>query len=77
MKKSKHDPVNNPSHYTSGTIQPIEAIEDWQLGFNLGQVIKYVGRAGKKDNSPLLEDLQKAKFYLEREITLMTKKAKQ
>jgi hypothetical protein len=62
----EHDPVERPRHYTQGKIQPIEAIEDWRLGFHLGQVIKYVARAEHKGSK--LEDLKKAKWYLERAI---------
>ena len=60
--------VNNFKHY-GGADNPYEAIkviEAWQLGFNLGNVIKYVSRAGKKDSE--LEDLEKALLYLQREI---------
>lgn len=63
-----HDPVNNPSHYTDGNIEVIDFIEDKNLGFCLGNSVKYISRAGKKDPSKLLEDLKKAKWYLEREI---------
>lgn len=56
--------VNHPSHYNSGQIEAIEVIEDWSLGFHLGNVIKYISRAGKKGSE--LEDLQKAKWYLDR-----------
>lgn len=62
------DIVNHPSHYTSGKIEVIEAIEDWSLGFHLGNVVKYIARAGKKDPSKLIEDLKKARWYLDREI---------
>lgn len=55
-----------PKHYNQFNIQPINAIEEWDLNFNLGNVIKYVGRAGHKGDK--LEDLKKAKFYLDREI---------
>jgi hypothetical protein len=64
--KKVHDPVNHPKHYTFGTIEVIEVIEDWELGFHLGNVIKYAGRAGKKDDE--IEDLEKAQFYLNRYI---------
>ena len=57
--------VNHPSHYNKG-IETIDYIESWNMDFNTGNVIKYVTRAGYKDNK--LEDLQKAKWYLEREI---------
>lgn len=60
--------VENPSHYNSGKIEVIDFIEDQKLGFCLGNVIKYVSRAGKKDSSKIIEDLEKAKWYLEREI---------
>lgn len=59
-----------PNHYGSA-IQAIDAIEDWQLGFNLGNVVKYVSRAGKKDPNKRYEDLAKARWYLEREMSLM------
>lgn len=60
--------VNHPDHY-HGKDNPYEAIkviEAWNLGFNLGNVIKYISRAEHKENA--LEDLKKAKWYLEREI---------
>jgi hypothetical protein len=69
------DLVNNPSHY-GGAENPYEAIkivEAWNLGFCLGNVIKYVSRAGKKDNNTLLQDLEKARWYLDREIDNLSK----
>ena len=60
--------VNHPTHY-GGADNPYEAIkviEAWDLGFNLGNTVKYISRAGKKDD--IVQDLEKAKFYLEREI---------
>ncbi len=63
--------VNHPSHYASGKIEVIEAIEDWELGFHLGNAIKYVARAGKKDPSKYVEDLEKAVWYIKREIELL------
>lgn len=62
------DKVNHPDHY-HGKDNPYEAIkviEAWKLGFNLGNVIKYISRAELKENA--LDDLKKAKWYLEREI---------
>jgi hypothetical protein len=59
--------VNHPSHYRSGTIEAIEVIEAWEMNFNLGNVIKYICRAGLKNISDL-EDLRKAAWYLNREI---------
>lgn len=58
--------VNHPPHYTFGRIEVIEAIEDWGLGYHLGNVIKYVARADRKGKR--LEDLKKARWYLDREI---------
>ena len=60
--------INHPSHYADGKIEVIDFIEDKKLNFNLGNVVKYVARAGKKDKSKELEDLKKALWYLEREI---------
>lgn len=60
------DRVNSPPHYTAGGIETIDFIEAKDLNYRLGNVIKYVSRAEKKDNP--LEDLKKAKWYLEREI---------
>lgn len=68
------DVVNHPSHYTSGKIEVIDFIEDKELNFNLGNVVKYVARAGRKKSSgkslenKALEDLKKAQFYIQREI---------
>ena len=60
------DPVHNPSHYKSGGIEAIDVIEAFELGFHLGNVVKYVLRAGRKGDA--LEDLEKAAWYLDREI---------
>lgn len=65
------DPVNHPRHY-GGEDDPFEAIkviEAWELGFHLGNCVKYVARAGKKGAA--LEDLRKAAWYLQRKIDLM------
>jgi len=67
--ETKNDMVNHPPHYTSGGIETIDFIEAKQLGYHLGQVIKYVSRAGKKGDA--LEDLKKARWYLDREIGRM------
>jgi hypothetical protein len=61
----QEDVVNKPKHYNVG-LEPIEAIESWKLGYNLGNVIKYVARADHKGKR--LEDLKKARWYLDREI---------
>ena len=65
------DNVNHPSHYTSGKIEVIDFIEDQKLPYHLGNVVKYVARAGKKDPTKLVEDLKKATWYLNRYIKLL------
>jgi hypothetical protein len=62
------DNVNHPAHYAESKHEPIDVIEDWGLGFHLGNVVKYVARAGKKDPTKVLEDLKKARWYLDRHI---------
>jgi hypothetical protein len=61
------DPVNHPPHYKSGGIETIDFIEAKDLNYRLGNVVKYVSRAGKKGDP--LQDLEKAAWYLQREIT--------
>lgn len=68
----KSDAVNHPSYY-QGKIEVIDFIEDKGLGFNLGNCVKYIGRAGKKNPDKLLEDLEKASWYLYREISRIKK----
>ena len=65
------DPVNHPAHYCDGGIETLDFILAKRLDFLLGQVVKYVSRAGKKDPSKELQDLKKAQFYLNRKIELM------
>ena len=60
------DNVNRPQHYTFGAIEVIDAIEAWDLGFHLGNVVKYVARSEHKGGQ--LEDLKKAQWYLNRKI---------
>lgn len=62
------DYVNHPSHYTDGKIEVIDYIEDKKLNYHLGNVVKYVSRAGKKDGNDPVQDLKKALWYLNREI---------
>lgn len=65
----KEDVVNHPSHYTRGKIEVIDFIEDQQFPYHLGNVIKYISRAGHKGDK--LEDLKKAQWYLARYIELI------
>lgn len=66
ISKDEVDMVNHPQHYSAHGIEPIDYIESHNLNFNLGNVIKYVSRAPYKGTE--LQDLKKAKWYLEREI---------
>jgi len=62
--------VFHPKHYGGETsvYEAIKVIEAWDLGFNLGNVVKYIARLGKKDPNKKVEDLEKALWYLKREI---------
>ncbi len=70
MTKVKNT-VNHPTHYNTGEIEVIDAIEDWKLEFHEGNVVKYVARAAHKGNR--LEDLKKAAWYLDRKVKLLEK----
>ena len=66
-RPAKPDMVNHPSHYKSASgLESIDVIEAFELGFGLGNTVKYILRHDKKGNP--LEDLKKARWYLEREI---------
>ena len=62
------DAVNHPSHYCTGQIEVIDFITDKKLDFCRGNAVKYIARAGLKDPSKEIEDLQKAEFYIKRAI---------
>lgn len=67
-----HDPINHPSHYTEGRkYETIEVIEDWGLSYRLGNAVKYISRAGRKDPAKTVEDLKKSLWYIEREIAAL------
>lgn len=65
------DAVNHPTHYNTGKIEVIEYIEDQALGFHLGNAVKYISRAGKKDPKKTVEDLEKAIWYIRRKLESM------
>ena len=67
------DNVNHPAHYTSGKIEVIDFIEDKELGFHLGNAVKYISRAGRKNPDKTIEDLQKAVWYINRQIERLEK----
>lgn len=63
------DSVDHPAHYGGDTVyEAIKVIEAWELDFCLGNTVKYISRAGKKDAAKELEDLKKAAWYLQRRI---------
>lgn len=68
VELKEHDPVNKPRHYTDGKIEVIDFIEDKKLGFHLGNAVKYIARAGKKDPDKTIQDLEKAQWYIKRHI---------
>lgn len=68
-----HDPVHKPAHYNHGAYEVISVIEDWKLGYHLGNVVKYVARAPYKGEE--IQDLKKAAWYLQRKIWLLETKA--
>ena len=66
--KQQDDPVNHPPHYTDGKIEVIDFIEDKNLNFHRGNAVKYIARAGKKSKDTEIQDLEKAAWYIDREI---------
>ena len=70
---SGNDPVNHPAHYTAGKIEVIDFLEDQKFPYHLGNAVKYICRAGKKDPNKTIEDLSKAVWYLNRYIDLLQK----
>ena len=67
-KGTQPDSVNHPNHYNSGRIEVIDFIEDKELGFHLGNAVKYISRAGRKNPGKTVEDLRKAVWYINRQI---------
>lgn len=70
MQNSKTpDQVNHPSYYGGdSTYEAVNVIEAWGLGWHCGSAVKYIARAGKKPNNPELQDLKKARWYIDRKI---------
>lgn len=61
--------ITRPSHYCEGRkYEPKDVIRDWGLNFNLGNAVKYISRAGRKDGNSVIEDLEKARQYIEFEL---------
>lgn len=72
----KKESVNHPEHYggADNVYEAIKVIDAWSLGFALGNTVKYISRAGKKDSSKELEDLKKALWYLQHHINQLENK---
>jgi hypothetical protein len=69
--------VDHPSHYRASTgFEAIEVINAWGLGFSLGNVVKYISRTGLKDPAKAIEDLEKARWYLDHEISRLRRAEK-
>ena len=67
-----NDEITHPAHYVDGrAYEPIDVINDWDLGFDLGNVVRYVSRAGRKPGEDVLKDLLKAQYYLNYHIKLL------
>lgn len=71
MNTNENDPVCHPTHYCDGGIETLDYIMAKRMDFLIGQVCKYISRAGKKDPEKELEDLKKARFYLDRKIKML------
>jgi len=67
VKMEKYNDIDKAKHYNQGKYEAIDVIEDWELNFNLGNAIKYIDKCNHKGNK--VKDLQKAIWYLQREIT--------
>ena len=72
VEEDKKEMVDHPKHYNMGKYEAIEVIEDWGLGFNLGNTVKYISRAGHKDD--IVQDLKKSLWYIDREIQRLENK---
>lgn len=71
-KRAEIEAAVNPKHYASlGEYSALHVTEKWELNYHLGNAIKYIQRAGKKPNTPELQDLKKAQWYLARYIHLL------
>lgn len=67
-KPANNDAINHPAYYTDGKIEVSDFIADKNINFFRGNVVKYTCRAGKKNAETEVEDLQKARWYIDREI---------
>ena len=74
--KSKNEYIDHPQHYggEDNPYEVIKVVESLEMDFHLGNVFKYIARAGKKETDKELQDLKKAMWYLDRKIQLLEKK---
>ena len=73
-QKKAEDIIGHPNHYCEGRkFEPKDVIRDWNLNFNLGNAVKYISRNGRKDGNSALQDLKKARQYLDFEIEYLEK----
>lgn len=72
---SNKEQVNHPSHYggAENKYEAIKVIDAWQLGFSLGNAVKYISRAGKKNPEKEIEDLEKSIWYIQHHIDTLKK----
>ena len=70
------DNVNHPAHYNHGKIEVVDFIKDQHLGFHLGNAVKYISRAGRKNPDKTVEDLRKAVWYINRQIQRLEREEK-
>ena len=75
MLKEKNNVIHHPSHYCYSKYEPKDVIREWGLNFNLGSAVKYIARAGRKDD--IIQDLSKAKQFIEFEIEYLQNKRKE
>ena len=66
MASTENNIISHPSHYCYSKYEPKDVIRDWGLNFNLGSTVKYIARAGRKDD--IIQDLRKARQFLDFEI---------
>ena len=77
FEKPAEDIIGHPNHYCEGRkFEPKDVIRDWDLNFNLGNAVKYISRNGRKDGNSALQDLKKARQYLDFEIDFLEKEGR-
>ena len=74
--RGKLDAVTNPKHYQLGSIDVLDAIDDWRLDFVSGAVVKYVCRAGRKTGEPAVDAWSKAAFLCQRRVDQLTRQSR-